>query len=239
MFRNTYEDEAYARSYAGLEWGGTYFLVSRDLPDILRRHVSGSRALDFGCGTGRSTRLLRSYGFKVTGVDISPAMIARARELDADGEYVLTPVGDLGGLGNSKFDLILAAFPFDNIPAAEKTRLLRTLSELLAADGRFINIVSAPEIYTHEWASFTTRPYPENGNARDGDTVRIITREFSGGTPAEDVLCTNAAYREIYNAAGLDMIAEYRPLGKEDDGVAWVSETFIAPWVIYVLGTRR
>ena len=29
-------------------WTGTYYLIYRDLPDILRRHVSGVRALDFG-----------------------------------------------------------------------------------------------------------------------------------------------------------------------------------------------
>lgn len=236
MFRNTYEDEAYARSYAGLEWSGTYFPVRRDLPEILRQHVTGRRALDFGCGTGRSTRLLRSYGFIVTGIDISPPMIQRARELDPDGDYVLTPAGDLSTLANANFDLILAAFPFDNIPAVEKTRLLRMLSQLLAAGARFVNIVSAPEIYTHEWASFTTLPYPENGHAHDGDIVRIITREFATGTPAEDILCSNAAYREIYRSAGLEIIADYRPLGRVEDGVAYLSETEIAPWVIYVLG---
>lgn len=57
------------------------------LPDILRKHVEGRRALDFGCGTGRSTRLLRSLGFDATGVDIAGSMIAQARTIDADGDY--------------------------------------------------------------------------------------------------------------------------------------------------------
>jgi hypothetical protein len=30
-------------------------------------------------------------------------------------------------------------------------------------------------------------------------------------------------------------VAEHRPLGREDEPFAWVNETRIAPWVIYVL----
>ena len=31
-----------------------------------------------------------------------------------------------------------------------------------------------PAIYVNEWASFSTRDFPENRNARDGDRVRIV-----------------------------------------------------------------
>jgi len=42
----------------------------------------GSRVLDVGCGIGGSARILaRDYGFQVLGISISPAQIARAREL--------------------------------------------------------------------------------------------------------------------------------------------------------------
>ena len=96
-----------------------HHLVRRELPGILHRHVVGTRALDFGCGTGRSTRLLREAGFVVTGVDIAPSMIDRARQLDPLGTYVLLKEGDLESLEAGSFDLVLAAFPFDNTPASE------------------------------------------------------------------------------------------------------------------------
>ena len=35
--------------------------------------------LDFGCGTGRVTAMLLDMGFKVTGYDLSPGMLERAR----------------------------------------------------------------------------------------------------------------------------------------------------------------
>jgi hypothetical protein len=40
----------------------------------------------------------------------------------------------------------------------------------------------------------------------------------------------------VYERAGITPIKVYRPLGKPGEGNAWVSETKIAPWVIYVLG---
>jgi ubiquinone/menaquinone biosynthesis C-methylase UbiE len=239
MSRNVYDDADYAESYAGLDWSGTYHLVRRDLPDILHRHVTGQRALDFGCGSGRSTRLLRSYGFDVTGVDIAASMIQKARQIDPAGDYRLLAEGDLERLPDGGFDLVLAAFPFDNIPGPQKPHLFRALSRLLAAGGRIVNIVSSPEIYTHEWVSFSTRDYPENRQAGDGDVVRIVTTEFRDGRPAEDVLCTDAGYRGIYSRAGLEVVADYRPLARGDEGWPWVSETRVAPWVIWVLRSAR
>ncbi len=48
----------------------------------LDRLPPGSRLLDVGCGIGGSARILaRDYGFEVLGISISPAQIARAREL--------------------------------------------------------------------------------------------------------------------------------------------------------------
>ncbi|MGE5814187.1 MAG: class I SAM-dependent DNA methyltransferase [Acidobacteriota bacterium] len=239
MFRNTYEDPAYADDYARLEWTGTYHLVRRDLPRILQQHVTGRRALDFGCGTGRSTRLLRELGFTVTGVDIASSMIERARQIDGTGDYLLLAEGDLDRLPNGTFDLVLAAFPFDNTPASEKPRILRALARLLVPTGRIVNIVSTPELYTHEWVSFSTRQFPGNRTARNGDQVFSVTTQFQNGKPAADVLCTDEGYGDIYRLAGVELEALYKPLGREEDGWPWVSEVEIAPWAIYVLKLRH
>jgi len=40
----------------------------------------GSRVLDLPCGTGRMTKLLVASGYKVTGADVSEAMLGHARE---------------------------------------------------------------------------------------------------------------------------------------------------------------
>ena len=62
-FENSYEDARRAAAYDKLEFGGTYHLAFRDLPGLISANVDGRRALDFGCGTGRTARLLKGLGF--------------------------------------------------------------------------------------------------------------------------------------------------------------------------------
>jgi len=143
-FSNCYQDQARADAYATLEFKNTYYLAYRDLPAIAREHVQGSEALDFGCGTGRSTRFLQQLGFQVISVDISEDI----------------------------------------------SRKIRILARLLNSTGRIIHVVSRPEIYIHEWASFSTQDFPENRTAHTGDTVRIIVTDHADRRPVEDILWT-------------------------------------------------
>jgi len=235
-FSNCYEDTTRAEAYAKLEFANTYHLAYRDLPAIIREHVRGTKAIDFGCGAGRSTRFLRRLGFAAIGVDIASEMIAKAKDLDRDGDYRLIQGEDFGEFEAGAFDLVLSAFTFDNIPGFDrKVKLFRSLRSLLNDAGKMVSIVSAPEIYTHEWASFSTRDYPENRLARSGDTVRIITTDFADRRPAEDILWTDESYREVYGRAGLRLLSTCKPLAEGDEPYRWVNETKIAPWVIYVL----
>ena len=238
-FSNIYDDEARARAYSELEFPATYYLAYRDLPEIIRRHVPGGRALDFGCGTGRSSRFLRDLGFQVTGVDIAEPMLALARERDPAGDYRLVPDGDLTGLDSGSFDLALSAFTFDNIPTRErKVALFRSLGSLLAPRGRIVSVVSTPEIYVHEWASFSTRDFPENRAAKCGDRVKIIMLDVGDRRPVEDILWTDEGYLDVCRAAGLEVLETQRPLGRASELWNWKSENTVAPWAIYVLGRQ-
>lgn len=232
---NCYEDASRANAYATLEFANTYYLAFRDLPRILAQHVIGTKALDFGCGTGRSTRFLQKLGFKVIGIDIAEDMLRIARATDPTGDYRLVAGDDLTQFASGAFDLVLCAFPFDNIPGGRKARIFCDLAELLARTGTIINVVSSPEIYSHEWASFTTRYFPENAIACCGDVVRIVTTDHPDQRPVEDILCTDEAYRAVYREAGLEAIEVLAPVANGDEPYSWMSETQIAPWVIYVL----
>ncbi len=235
-FANVYEDPAFAASYAQLDFPGTYLLAFRDLPDIVRRQVRGRRALDFGCGAGRSSRFLRDLGFEVVGLDVSSAMIDLARRADPTGDYRLRDAADPSVPLPGPVDLVFCAFPFDNIPGWEpRLRLLEALRGALAPGGRLVNLVSSPAIYTHEWVSFTTRAWPENLEARTGDVVRIAGRSVSDHRPVEDILWRDEAWLELYRRAGLQLLELQRPLARGDEGPAWISETAIPPWTVWVL----
>ncbi|MFH1841622.1 MAG: class I SAM-dependent methyltransferase [bacterium] len=247
--QNSYEDAHRAAAYAQLEFPGTYYLAYRDLPAIFRRYTRGQQAVDFGCGTGRSTRFLQELGFQTVGVDIAEDMLVNARSLDPDGEYVLLeePENRDGqdestGAGLGQFpadatDLVLSAFTFDNIPGLErKVGLMTDIARLLGPAGIFVNLVSSPEIYVNEWASFSTKDYPENRQARSGDQVMCVITEIDDSRPVTDILCTDEDYRAIYESAGLRLLETLRPLGRPEEPQLWVNEARIPPWTIYVLG---
>ncbi|HOX57848.1 MAG TPA: bifunctional GNAT family N-acetyltransferase/class I SAM-dependent methyltransferase [Verrucomicrobiota bacterium] len=240
IFRNAYQDGRRAEAYATLEFAGTYHLAFRDLPELLRRHVTGTRALDFGCGSGRSTRLLKSLGFESTGADIAPEMLAIARERDPGGRYHLLAEGQCGPLAGLTFDLVLCAFPFDNIPRRElKLRILRDLHGLLAPGGVLVNLVSSPDIYLHEWASFSTQAFLEqNRAAACGDVVRIITTDIPDARPVEDILFPEADYRILHGEAGFETLEVHKPLAHGDEAFAWREEVRTAPWHLHVLRPR-
>lgn len=234
-FKNTYEDDAYAAAYARMEFPGTYYLAYRDLPEILSEHVSGTSALDFGCGAGRSSRFLKKLGFGVIGIDIAPEMIRHAEQIDPEGDYRLVSPGSLGALGSARFDLILAAFPFDNIPMAIKPGLFEGLAGLLTAGGRIVNLASTPDIYTNEWASFSTKDFPENKQKQPGEIVKVICFDIDDQTIVEDIVCDEAEYQRVYAQAGLRIVESRLPLGRQGEPTDWVSEETIAPWRIDVL----
>ncbi len=69
--------------------------------------LTGRRLLDVGCGTGLSFVAMLARGWEVTGCDISPGMIERARE--RAGEEATLLVADMRELPSlGEFDLVWA-----------------------------------------------------------------------------------------------------------------------------------
>ena len=70
-------DAARYDSLMGFVLGSFYASVAADVAVATR---SGGRVLDVGCGPGHlANRLAREHGLEVTGLDLDPAMIERAR----------------------------------------------------------------------------------------------------------------------------------------------------------------
>lgn len=239
-FSNVYQDPHRAAAYAKLEFPGTYYLAYRDLPAILLKHTHGRKALDFGCGTGRSTRFVQNLGFQVIGLDISTDMINLAKEIDPSGDYRLIENGNFESVEKGAYDLITSIFTFDNIPGKDnRLFILQGLADLINRDGKIIMLDSTPEIYHNEWASFTTKDFPENKLARGGEKVRIIMTDVEDQRPVEDIIWLEEDYLDLFSKAGLHLEATYKPLGKMEEPYNWKSELSIAPWVIYVLTGRE
>ena len=65
-----------------------------------------ARALDVGCGEGRFCRIMRGFGIATTGIDPTEVLIARAKELDPQGDYRIgrAETMDFG----ASFDLVVS-----------------------------------------------------------------------------------------------------------------------------------
>ena len=167
-------------------------------------------------------------------------MIDLARAADPSGRYVLIEDGDYGLFQPRTFDLILSTFAFDNIPGVKhRTRILEALGRLLRDDGRIVLVDCTPELYVNEWVSFSTKDFPENRRAGSGEVAYAVFTEVGDRRPVVDFIWFHDDYLELFAASGLDLIAHHQPLGRDDEPYAWVCETSIAPFSIYVLAPTK
>ncbi|MFQ6170640.1 methyltransferase domain-containing protein [Oryzobacter sp. R7] len=91
--------EEYAATYPTTEPEAAVDLAMVDHLARLVVESGGSTVLDAGCGTGRMARYLADRGLRVTGIDLSPGMLAMARrdhpDLDVrEASLLALPVGD-------------------------------------------------------------------------------------------------------------------------------------------------
>ena len=89
--------------------------------DGLGRDPARGSALDFGCGVGRLTRALASRFETAVGVDISEAMVAQARQLNAafpGCEFRVNAASDLGQFETGSFDFVYSSIVLQHLPSA-------------------------------------------------------------------------------------------------------------------------
>ena len=97
--------------------------------------------LDLGCGTGLSGAAFKDLAARLDGIDLSPAMIEKAR---ARGIYDSLAVADIErGLAAEAFDLIIAADTLVYLGDLEAT--MQGVARALKADGFFLFTVEKKE----------------------------------------------------------------------------------------------
>jgi SAM-dependent methyltransferase len=113
--------------------------VRRAWAGRLRGWLPGRAAdvLDLGCGTGSLSLLASEQGHRVTGVDLSPAMVTLAREKLAGRDAVFL-VGDAAAppVGEQRFDAVLVRHVLWALP--DPGRALRHWCGLLRPGGLLV-----------------------------------------------------------------------------------------------------
>jgi SAM-dependent methyltransferase len=117
----------------------------------------GARLLDAGCGTGQFALAFAARGLEVVGVDLSPAMLARARRHGAEvGLSVEWRESDLTRLGDAAatYDAVHARVSLQFVP--DPVVALREFRRVLKPDGRLYASVpgALSPIYGRSWRRF-------------------------------------------------------------------------------------
>jgi SAM-dependent methyltransferase len=107
-------------------------------PLLLKLVPAGAEnVLEVGCGSGRFTELLAKSNQKVTAIDLSPEMIARARERFGPSDPVSFYCGDFleENFNSQKFDCIISAATLHHMSAE---LAVPRMKELLGPGGTLI-----------------------------------------------------------------------------------------------------
>jgi hypothetical protein len=136
--------------------------------------ASDVRALDLGCGTGRLLPPIAARVSAVTGIDLSPKMVAAARARCAALSNVtveLTHGRDLSGLTEGAFELVYAVDSFPYVVQAGPALVRDLFGEIrrvLAPAGRFVLLS-----FSYREDDALDRADVADAAARSGLTVEI------------------------------------------------------------------
>ena len=113
----------------------------------------GGRVLDLACGIGRHSVLLSELGYEVTGFDISPLYIEKAREYTAsensDARYVVGDALDVAGLLTKEklYDACVNMFTSHSYYGREgDVRMFRGVADL-SAEGAILIVMTINRDY--------------------------------------------------------------------------------------------
>ena len=124
-------------------WVPSYEQTVEDVMDLALlervetvRWADVRRAADLGCGTGRTARWLREHGVvAIDGVDVTPEMLAVARDRDLHARLVEADVRETG-LDDGAYDLVVCSLVDEHLP--ELGALYREARRLLEPHGAFV-----------------------------------------------------------------------------------------------------
>jgi SAM-dependent methyltransferase len=122
------------------------------LPDL-----GGLNVIDLGCGEGRYTRAFARRGARMTGVDISPAMLERARQEEAREplgiRYELESSAELRPFADNTFDAVVSTMALMDTP--DFPAVARAAFRVIRPGGGFFFSVLHPCFMTRQsgWAT--------------------------------------------------------------------------------------
>jgi 2-polyprenyl-3-methyl-5-hydroxy-6-metoxy-1,4-benzoquinol methylase len=182
------------------------------------RGMQPRRVLDLGCGEGWLSRALSAHGMDVVGIDVVPALIARARTLGAGNFHVGSYRDIVDGLQQQgPFDAIVCNFSLFGQASVET--LIGSIRSFMTPDGFFIVQTLHPVA--------ACGPHPYRDGWRPGSWSGFSS-DFSD--PAPWYFRTLATWYAMLREHGLEVLECREPTG---------ADAQLPSSVIFICGHRR
>ena len=168
------------------------------------------RILDFGCGAGRSLPYLAQYfpDAELWGYDVSPASLKIAAERAPSARLF----SDWDNLGDTRFDVIIAANVFHHIPLAHRHTALCHCQQALAVNGQMFLFEHNPYNPATRWV-FERCPFDADAEMFPLKTALKLARQ--AGFSATEQGYTLFFPRPLAFLRGLEPLLKHIPLGAQ------------------------
>ncbi|MFC0438704.1 class I SAM-dependent methyltransferase [Kutzneria buriramensis] len=205
--------------------------------------VTGSAALDLGCGAGSYTRWLAGLGARpVVGVDAAAGMIEHARRREAADPSGATFVRqDAGRPVSGDFDVVLAVhlLPYAETVAA-LTAMCATARSALAGTGkRFVTVTINPDFATEPgyYRRYGFDLIAPSDELRDGDPVRLRSEFLGGRIDVTPRFWTRSTQELALRAAGFRRVEWWDPVCSPTADVGHFGDYLRKPPTLVVTAT--
>jgi SAM-dependent methyltransferase len=125
--------------------------------ELVSRLDEGARVLELGCGSGSPETRRLAQRFALTGVDISPRQVERARAAVPEAQFVCADFTELE-LPARAYDAVAAFYVFNHVPRDLLQPLLANIHGWLVPGGWLLTAfgVTDMEGWTGEWLGAQT-----------------------------------------------------------------------------------
>lgn len=200
--------------------------------DLLADLAGGGAALELAIGTGRVAVPLRRRGVPVSGIELSPAMVAVLRRKAHEDEIPVV-VGDMASASTpGEFSLAYVVFnSISNLRTQdEQVACFRNAARHLAPGGRFVVELFVPPLRRLPPGQVAV-PFDVSPEHSGFDTIDVVSQELTSHhyTRGPDGTVRYGAGRFRYAwPAELDLMAQIAGMGLEHRWGGWDRSPFTA-----------
>ncbi len=135
MNKKKYESKGVVSSYVNMRLQNPEVMIIVKYREL----ISGKHVLDIGCGSGRTTAILKNLSSGYVGLDYSLEMVESCRKRFECVDFLHGDVRNMSEFKDREFDCVMFSFNgLDSINHDDRLKGLREIHRVLKKDGLFV-----------------------------------------------------------------------------------------------------